>query len=440
MGRKKKVRVPEGSNQGKKVVYEVKSDSTHSFIQDNAFRDEYLVIGGSKVFVNKRGSVSGIESLERVTQPSPPADDNNSSVDCSITTNDSDIDDYGPIEVYESMLGGESPFLQKFSEIDVGNQRTVEDILGYDDSDDSSELEKIPSTSAGHENLSATTMLLYRNRSIYGRHKREKKKKTKEKRLQRLLSRGFSLEYLDELIRNFVLQGSDMHALPQMTKNEVEQVRKLASLYKCKCSLQGTSGKGKKHKNIPILIATNDMEIPSGSLEEERARMFALEAAALKKLTSANPHIRPAAKNKGSQANRESGKISFVSDGHIHPDESFETQNEARRPTEEISPLVREDEAYLPPSLETKPMAMMTKADAKALAKKRKKDERRKGSSPLVQAPYASFEKHTTGIGSKLLSKWGFDKGVHTGLGKQNDGIAEPIKVSARPKGLGLGA
>eukprot|EP01031_Cornospumella_fuschlensis_P041297 gene41297-50402_t len=47
----------------------------------------------------------------------------------------------------------------------------------------------------------------------------------------------------------------------------------------------------------------------------------------------------------------------------------------------------------------------------------------------------ASWEKHTKGIGSKLLQKFGF-KGR---LGAQEDGISKAIEVTVRPPGLGLG-
>jgi len=46
------------------------------------------------------------------------------------------------------------------------------------------------------------------------------------------------------------------------------------------------------------------------------------------------------------------------------------------------------------------------------------------------------FEKHTRGIGSKIMFKMGYEG---KGLGKHAQGIDEPIIVEKRPKYLGLG-
>ena len=47
-----------------------------------------------------------------------------------------------------------------------------------------------------------------------------------------------------------------------------------------------------------------------------------------------------------------------------------------------------------------------------------------------------SFEKHTRGVGSKLMFKMGYEG---KGLGKHAQGIVEPLSVEERPKNLGLG-
>jgi G patch domain-containing protein 2 len=48
------------------------------------------------------------------------------------------------------------------------------------------------------------------------------------------------------------------------------------------------------------------------------------------------------------------------------------------------------------------------------------------------------FEAHTRGFGSRMLAKMGFIEG--NGLGKDSQGIAQPLQAVMRPKSLGLGA
>ena len=52
---------------------------------------------------------------------------------------------------------------------------------------------------------------------------------------------------------------------------------------------------------------------------------------------------------------------------------------------------------------------------------------------------FGAFEAHTSGFGSRMLAKMGF-QGEGSGVGKDGSGISEPITASMRAKRVGLGA
>lgn len=96
-----------------------------------------------------------------------------------------------------------------------------------------------------------------------------------------------------------------------------------------------------------------------------------------------------------------------------------------------------------------KPSIMRTKAQWKKANKKLGKEGRRAARQEAEPAAepgrndvgmgYGQFERHTRGIGSKLMLQMGY-LGEGSGLGREKQGIAEPLKACQRPKKLGLGA
>jgi len=410
----------------------------------------YIMIGRSKVFVDEQGDVSGFESLS--VRDEQRASTNAEASSASENGNDSALEDYIEVmekypddtESSEDKCNGKR-FARYFADLDLGFTGNVEDILvdtenaqyssdsGSSDSIDRQYLEVV-STSR------VPVVQLWTNHSEFGRKKREKKKKVLQRRLEKANNRGFELQYLNEKIRNFILQEKDMEAFPPLSKFEQRQIQKLASLYGCSVTRQGSG-----NKKVCILHRSKRTCIPKGKEKEEIDRMLALE-----KHNPLNKR-KNLSHSPSSTQTKINGPVKFVSTGFINPSENIREQTMDERPQNSIPPNnTVEGKNSITPS-----QVLMTSKTAKAMEKKRRKELRRKviregasnekkssldmpkGSVKLTTS-FGAFEKHTSGVGSKLLAKWGYENG--SGLGKDGRGMQTPIQVESRPKRLGLGA
>jgi G patch domain-containing protein 2 len=66
------------------------------------------------------------------------------------------------------------------------------------------------------------------------------------------------------------------------------------------------------------------------------------------------------------------------------------------------------------------------------------RSEQRRNTRPLEMNSVGTFERHTKGFGSKMMVRMGFVPG--SGLGKDGQGIVNPLTAVRRPKSRGLGA
>ncbi|KAL8488496.1 hypothetical protein ACS0TY_024685 [Phlomoides rotata] len=67
-----------------------------------------------------------------------------------------------------------------------------------------------------------------------------------------------------------------------------------------------------------------------------------------------------------------------------------------------------------------------------------KSSETKRRSTKNEDHKFGSFEKHTKGFGSKMMARMGFVEGM--GLGRDSQGIVNPLSAVRRPKSVGLGA
>jgi len=156
-------------------------------------------------------------------------------------------------------------------------------------------------------------------------------------------------------------------------------------------------------------------------------------------------------------ASASSGGLGFVSSGGPGPGDARGSED-PKEP--EAAASSSDDEDLLPSSFGQRVMrnAAQRRADAEAaLEEKRRLDKERldarerervvdRGGRSAFDAPsradresseVGAFEKHTRGIGMKLLQKMGYKKGG--GLGKDGRGMSKPMETKMRPKAMGMG-
>ncbi|XP_011084036.1 uncharacterized protein LOC105166393 [Sesamum indicum] len=267
-------------------------------------------------------------------------------------------------------------------------------------------------------------------RKIPGEKKKHRKEMIAAKRRDRMIRRGVDLQKINLKLQQIVLDGVDMFSFQPMHPRDCSQVRRLAAIYRLQSGCQG-SGKKRfvmvsrtQHTSMPSstdkvrlekLIGDNedgDFSVDGKPLKvdtytaKNTARVGTytpIGAQSSRKQSTKNLATYPASKE---SKKKKSGKIgsyaaqplSFVSSGIM------DTETIELRTTE---------------SNETKDTCHESKLVSHSIE-------------------YKAFEIHTTGFGSKMMAKMGYIEG--TGLGKDGQGMAQPIEVSQRPKSLGLGA
>ncbi|GLJ45206.1 hypothetical protein SUGI_0951530 [Cryptomeria japonica] len=140
--------------------------------------------------------------------------------------------------------------------------------------------------------------------------------------------------------------------------------------------------------------------------------------------------------------------VNFVSTGTVMPSEEIDKKVEEKdegmlgtsaglgfKPNDKDD--TREQDNFLPTAF-----GRIIKEGAERRERERDRDRSKgsigkgKESAGVGNGMIGTFEKHTKGIGMKLLEKMGYKGG---GLGKNEQGIALPIEAKLRPKNMGMG-
>ncbi|XP_042473879.1 LOW QUALITY PROTEIN: uncharacterized protein LOC122056142 [Zingiber officinale] len=260
-----------------------------------------------------------------------------------------------------------------------------------------------------------------RRSNVPGEKKKHRKELVAVKRRQRMINRGVDLDQINYKLRQLVVNEVDMYSFQPMHARDCSQVQRLASVYHLKSGCQG-SGK----KRFVTVSRTQKTCLPS---IRDKIRLDKLLGPSVDEVDDfvVGPRAKTErwrrTKAKGSITREHQSDPAKLAKKHEANGSGrrFQKQQYSKQPVSFVSSGVMQDgteketPAMDPDTTTTTPHAMVTNT----------------GSS------IGAFEVHTKGFGSRMMAKMGFVEG--SGLGKEGQGIVQPIEVVQRPKSLGLG-
>lgn len=342
-----------------------------------------------------------------------------------------------------------------------------------------------------------------RSRRFPGEKKKHHKELIAAKRRDRMIRGGVDLDVINKKLEQIVLNGVDIHSFQPMHSRDCSKVQRLARIYRLRSSSQG-SGKKRfatvvrtPQTCMPSSTDKLILEKLIGPVDDDADFSVITH---VKTISVGRNQARPQEVKKSGRSkslknsvNCSSGKVplasqpvSFVSSG-VMPSEMTEVSPVnlagASENGQEHATLVT-SESFGAFEVHTrgfgsKMMAKMGFTEGQGLGKggagmaepievikrpkslglgmsfpgsaeesernrepesqsAKSKESGRGGSMRIMPQSVGAFERHTKGFGSRMMAKMGFVEGM--GLGKDSQGMVNPLAAVRLPKSRGLGA
>ncbi|KAK1420951.1 hypothetical protein QVD17_22940 [Tagetes erecta] len=335
-----------------------------------------------------------------------------------------------------------------------------------------------------------------------GEKKRLRQDMTASKRREHTKSRGVDLEKINFKLEQMVKHKGDMMSFQLMHSRDCSQVQRLAAIYRLQSGSQGSgrkrfvtvtrthhtcmpssSDRFRLEKLLGINDEANDMRV--GKKPSNRVKNATLSPLDPKSAKS-NDSSKKKRRDKDKTGSYAAQPVSFISSGNMVTEPETTTVVDHQNISNNNKPVANSSN-YGAFEMHTtgfgsRMMAKMGYVDGSGLGK-----DGRGISEPIeaIQRPkslglgaqipdttppvnvtplppqkpnrvvgqcsrgsesrgrsgnvhFGSFEKHTKGFGSKMMAKMGFVEGM--GLGRDSQGIVQPLVASRLPKSRGLGA
>ncbi|GAU11978.1 hypothetical protein TSUD_196020, partial [Trifolium subterraneum] len=295
-------------------------------------------------------------------------------------------------------------------------------------------LEKDPRTVFARKmHLSRCPQKSKASKRIHGGKKKFRKERIAVKRRERMLHRGVDLEKINLKLQHIVLDEVDMFSFQPMHSRDCSQVQRLAGVYQLRSSSQA-AGK----RRFVTVMRTHSTSMPSSSGRQRLEKLLGAddEEADFSVMDPMNKKSVSADRRRLRKKNAKRNDFRLQESGQSKTPKNSASRGSSRVKDKKGSGQ-KASYADQPVSFVSSGTVHPEAVQVIAVDSEETGSANKKGATSSANADIGSFEVHTTGFGSKMMAKMGFTEGG--GLGKNGQGMAQPIEVIQRPKSLGLG-